>query len=791
MRKFGLVAGISCLAFWEVSADVVSRIKYEGLERVEEAALEDDLTIKPGKEYNRDDVDASIKKLYAKDFFSDIDFYKRGDTLVIKVKEKPMVDQVAFEGNDNANDDMLKAVVHGRIGEGRLFSLHVIKDILADLQMAYKVWGYYSPEIKPQIIKKPGNKVDVVFKIHEGEKTTVRKIIFIGNKAFSDDEIKSVMSIKEAKFWRFWDYDSHIFREDRLDVDIDAITKFYKSRGYPFFMITSSRAELSYDKKSHYCVFMMEEGDKYTFGNATLVSKVDKIKADDYKEIVQIKNGDTYNETRMNNIKKVLLKTIALKDNPFIDVEVDVQYNREAKTADVVYTVVSRPKTFVERIEITGNTRTLDRVIRRELTVHEGDALNAHKVQRSVERLENMGYFEEVNVDEEEGSSPDKRVLNVKVKEKDSTASIKFGLTLNDADGFGGMIGWNEQNFMGTGKIASIEANWMQKYYGLTLDMFDPRFFDQNVGAGLRIGGCSVNRKKFEGASVRSLFISPYIKYIINQHLSHRVGLMFSFNKKQAWNEDLNKWSDALQEYYVFNNRKYRVINHDILQEEYGRYKTFSITSTLTYYDTDNQYNPTYGYDISLTNSYAGLFGNVKYFKNILELNIYRPVTERMTFIINGQIGHIHEIDHTRSSDRFVLGGGQSMRGFDSYGIGARAVMDEIIYDNNGNEVGRRQRRDNSIGSTKFWTTSFMLKAPLSTKEIGMNGVAFVDFGSAWGSRHPKEKIKDSSKIRGSAGVAIEWAKCPLGMPMSIVFGFAFMKQPYDETEKCTITGLL
>ncbi len=788
MKTFITITLLICTT--TLYADLIDSIEYEGLDRVEQAAIQDSITIKPGKEYNQDDIYESIKKLYEKDFFSNIKILRRGNTLVIKVKEKPMVDKIAFEGNEAASDEMLKNVINNRLGEGKLYSLHIIKDVLSDLQLMYKVLGFHSPVIKPQMINHPGNKIDIVFNIKEGEKTVIQKIIFIGNKAFSDDELKDLISMKEAKVWRFWDYDSHVFREDKVDVDIDAITKFYKSKGFPFFMVTNTHAEMSSDRKSHYCTFMMEEGDKYNIGKVSLNSYVKKVKAKDFMDIVKIKSGDLYNETKIFEIRDKLRKEVSLKEHPFIDVIVDINYNKEQKTANILYKIEERQKLFVERIDIVGNVRTLDRVIRRELSVHEGDALNVYKIQKSVDRLKGMEYFDDVQIDQEDGSVPDKKIIIVRVKEKESTAQLRFGLNMTDSDGIGGFIGIVENNLMGTGRMISADVMWMQRYYGLKIDLFDPRFFEGNVGAGIKIGGSRTERKKFESSAVSSLFISPYIRYAINENLIHRVGFTVSSNKKMWWNHNERKWMDHIPEFYQIGDRIFKPLNKDIADDEYGKYTTCELHSTLTYFDVDNQYEPRDGYDISMTNSYAGIMGNVKYFKNVFEGNIYRPINEKVTFVINGQLGHIKEISNTHSGDRFTLGGGYSMRGFDSYGIGTNCMTDEIAYDSAG-QIKHLTPSNTSIGSTKYWTLSFMLKSPLSTKEMGINGVVFLDFGSAWGTKYDKRRVNDSSSVRASTGVAIEWAKCPLGMPMAFIFGFALKKKSFDEKQTFTLSGMM
>ena len=769
MKKLLLSCLISLFCF-HASADVVEKIIFEGLDRVERESLEESITIKPHKNFGPSDIDATLKALFAKDFFSDIKFIKKGNTLIIRCVEKPMIDQVAFEGNSSASDDVLKNVIGNRLGSGRLYSTYIIKDVLSDFQLMYKTLGYCSAVVSPKIIRRPGNKVDIVFEIEEGSKTTVKKILFVGNKSFSDDDLKDIMSTKEERIWRFWDYESHIYREDKIDVDIDSITSFYKNNGYPFFMVLSVTAEMDFDKKSHYCTFTMEEGDKYSISGATLESEVKKIKAEDFKKFVVIEKGSVYNEALINANRDKLRKVIALQDNPFIDVTIKVDYDKTKKTASIKYVVIEKPKAFLDRIEIIGNTKTLDHVIRREFTVHEGDALNIYKIQSTVERLKNIGYFDDVELSELEGSAEDKKVLLVNVKEKESTAQVRFGLNVSDADGFGGMLGFSESNLMGTGRHFSAEAFWMQRYYGCKVDLFDPRFMDQNFGAGLTIGAHCYNRKNVDQSITRSAFISPYVRYAISENIYHTVRYTISRNNRRWWSKDEKKSYSTVPDH---------ILQKDVvlMKDEYGSYTCGEISSTLVYDRTDSPYNPRNGYELSMTNSYAGIIGNVRYLKNEFGIKYYYPISKKVTFIADANIGHIQEIKGTRSVHRFALGGDcQSMRGFDTGGVGPRD-----------------KRWKSSIGGNKYWTLSFMAKAPLSTKEIGINGVVFIDFGSAWGTKkeYDKNNLDDSNAVRASIGVGIEWAKSPLGMPLSFVFGFPIKKKSFDEKQTFTLGGFM
>ncbi|MDR2645612.1 MAG: outer membrane protein assembly factor BamA [Holosporaceae bacterium] len=758
-RVLGLIIA---LYFNCVIADVVDRVEFEGLDRVEREAVEDCVTIKPHKNYDQTDIDATLKALYGKGFFSDIKFIKHGNILVINCCEKPMVDKVAFEGNDAASDSVLKNIINGRIGEGRLFSLHTIKDILSDFQMAYRALGYCSVVIIPKVIKHPGNRIDIVFEIKEGSKTTVKKILFVGNKSFSDDKLKDLLSTKEAKIWRFWDYESHIFREDKIDVDIECLTSFYKNNGFPFFMVVSTSAEMDPDRRSHYCTFTIEEGDRYNIKNVSLESQVKKIDANDFRQFINLPAGSIFNEALINANRDMIRGIVALRNYPFTDVVVDIDYDRANKTANVKYAIVERPKAFIERIEIIGNSRTLDRVIRREFLVHEGDAYNVYKIQKTVERLKAMDYFDDVQISDANGSADDKKVLIVSVKEKDSTAQFRFGLNVSDANGFGGFIGFVENNLMGTGRIFSTDIFWMQKYYGCRMSIFDPHFLDKNFGAGLRIGANQCNRKRVDQSVTKSAYISPYVQYRITDNITHMISYTLTFTDNRWWNRETGKMHDK-----VPDDAKLLFM----MKEEYGRYVSSEISSRLFY---DRLDAPNHGYTLALTNSFAGVGGSVRYLKDELDGNYYYPLSKKLTFVTAASIGHIVEMRGTRSGHRYALGGdGMSMRGFDSYG------------------VGPRDRLGNSLGGNRYWTLSFMVKAPLSTREMGINGVIFVDFGSAWGSKYDKAQISDSNGIRSSAGVAIEWAKSPLGVPMSFVFGFALKKKKFDESQTFTLTGLM
>lgn len=761
MKKFSILFAMLMLS--SAFGEVVDVIEFEGLDRIEKSVLEDSVIVKPGVNYSNIDIDNTIKKLFSKGFFSDIKVIKKGNRLIIKCTERPMVDRVAFEGNDAASDQALTSVIHNRIESGKLIDTYMIKDILSDFQTLYRNLGYCSATVVPKIVKRPGNKIDVVFEISEGEKTTIKKIILVGNKQFSDENLKDLMELKEERKWRFWSFDSHILREDKLESDIEHITTLYKNNGYPFFMVTSTSIEMSFDKKSHYCTIIMEEGDKYTIGDVEVSSEVEQVKAEKLKDYIPIRKGVIYSEGFINFAKDWLRNTVAINGHPFIDVVVDVSFDKKNKTASLKYKIIEKEKAFVERIEIYGNNKTLDKVIRREMLIHEGDTLSEYKVRNSVERIRNCGYLDDVEIAEEEGSSEDRKVLKISVKEAETTTQVRFGANVSTVDGIGGMVQFVEQNLFGSGRRFSVDTSWMQKYYGCNIDLYDPRFMDQNFGAGIRTGGGKYNRKRANGSMTKNLFISPYVRYSITPNLFHSISFFLALYKKTFWDRINKRWFSDIP----------ASLNNSAIREEYGNYTTGEVSSSLVYQKTDNSYVPRNGYELSMVNSVAGLFGNVRYLKNEFGARYYRPLTSKVTFIADFNFGFIFEGHGTRSGNRFSFGGdGQSMRGFDVDGVGPHLGY-------------------NSIGGNKFWTASFEAKTPLSSREVGINGVVFLDMGSAWGTKYKHANIKDSSAIRASVGFGIEWERSPLGVPMAFVFGFPIKKKSFDEKRTFTLSGFM
>lgn len=741
----------------------IQSIDFCGLQTVASDVAASCIEVKKGDDVCDEEFDDLLRTLYASGLFSEVKLsIVEGGKLLINVVENPMIDEIAFEGNKIVKDSVFNQFFMEKFSHGKLFSMELLRDVTNDIGQFYKASGCYTVHISPKIIKKPQNKVDVVFEINEGEPTKVRRILFIGNKAFGEDTLKDEIVTKQDCFWRFWDGEASIFREDRLEEDISLLRNFYNNNGYPNFEVKTVVSEISYDKKDYYITFVLQEGEKFNIKNVKVVSKVKDVNANDFLSEIGITSGELLNSAKCNECKEEILRKISESGICFVGVTQKVSLNDEDKTADIEFSIIPQEKCFVERIDIRGNSRTFDEVLRREFRTHEGDPYDGYRIKKAVNNLQRCGLFEDVNCREFNGQSEDMVVLGVNVREKDSNSSIKFGVTVESTDGIGGFGGFSDRNFGGRGRTLSVDGLFTKRYQNIECSLYEPSFMNKDIGAGITLSGFNRNRKKEDHSITKGFGVSPFFRYRVSENVSHRVGISYYNNNKKFKRDG-----------------KCNVGGHcgtGVLQGEYGHYSLVELSSVLSYDQVDSVYNPQKGYSVFLNNTYAGLLGNVKFLKNSVGVRYYRPVTEKVTFSLDGEVGIMKEFKNGKSSYRYTLGGdGRSMRGFESAGIGPRD-----------------KNNDDSIGGLKFWTTSFVLKAPLSTKEVGINGVMFVDVGSAWGVKNDwKNHVYDDSSVRVSAGFAIEWENSPLGCPLTFVFGFPIKKKSFDKKQTFTLTGFI
>lgn len=767
------------------SSNQPSRIEYpnlriDGLDKVHRDVVINLLVFSANGDV---DVDESIKSIYRSGIFSDVSITSldRG-IVVVKIKENPSIERLRFEGNDNIKDEMLKNVINDRMAEGKMFNKSLIYDIISDLQIAYRFNGYPSAVIEPKIIRRGGNKVDVIFEISEGKKALVSKIIFTGNKHYGKDVLKEKIETKERASWRFLNSDVSVFGFEKSKLDREALNDFYKNSGFIDFKVDKIIPELDTKKEHSYLTVMLHEGEQFKISNIEIKSKSKRVAAPSIEQCrLPVIVGDLYSEKSLEIARLNILDLLANKGYVFVDVKTDLHIDREKKCINVSFSIIDTPRVYVERIEIEGNAKTEDSVVRRYLAMHEGDPQSEYDIYRSREALLETGFFADVNIYSERGSFDDRVVLKVVVKESEETSTISLALTAADQDGFGGMIAYSDTNFMGRGQTVSSDVQLAQKMVSGTVSLYEPRFIWDNVAGEIEFGGAKRSRKRQEHSDYKDIHVTPSVMYDINRNLSHRVSCNLMFSRKVWVGNDGHRYNRIP----AFHSGK------TFLEDEYGNFSSSELSSTLTYKDKFKTKQGVSGYSVSLRNAYSGIASNTKYFRNSISAEYFSPchaIDNKTTFVLNGCLSIMHDIKNVRGFFRHQPGAdGQSFRGFDTVSP-------------------RESFTGDCIGGLKMWNMSAQLRRPISGQDLGVFGSLFVDIGSVWGVPHKYKnktlswdetvnganvkcvnKINDSACPRISLGFAIEWKKCPLGTPISFIFAAPVKKCRHDVRRAFTL----
>ncbi|MES2984763.1 MAG: outer membrane protein assembly factor BamA [Pseudomonadota bacterium] len=741
-RFFSLLAvGLALSIAPHAHADeLVKEIRIEGNQRLEPAAVLTYLGIRTGQSVTAYDLDLSVKKLYETGFFSDVGVNTENGVLTVHVVENASINQVIFEGNSKiSKDDLEKEIT---LKSRSVYTRTKVQSDLKRLLDVYRRNGRYSAEITPQIIQLEQNRVNLIYNITEGPKAFIEKISFIGNETYPSTTLEKIISSSRERWYQFLS-DSDKYDADRLQYDQELLRKYYLENGYADFKVKSAIAELSPQRDAFYLTFTLEEGEQYTLGNVDVVTKLAKSRTPDLAPSISTQSGDLYNATEVeDSINKM---TDVLGDNGFAFVEINPEVKRRPgneKIIDLTYNITEGPKVYVERINIFGNMRTLDNVIRREFKLSEGDAYSSSKLKRTEQRLNNLGYFEKVNIARTPGTAGDKTQLDVEVTEK-STGEITFGAGFSTSDGPIADFGIKEKNFLGGGQElrarAQVGGNRQQYDIGFT----EPYFLGRELEAGFDIYKTVQNyqdNSSFDREALGSVF---KLGYSLSEHMKHQ--LRYTIEESKISNVDVNAST------YIKQQEGTSLVSM-VGQSFIGDYR-------------DNKFNPTTGYYWRINQDVAGLGGDDKFMRHEVQGEYYIPIAKKWTFVTNGSAGNIFGIgENVRINQRFFLGG-QQIRGFANAGLGPRDI----------------NTRD-ALGGNSYYTASGEVRFPLGLPDdLGVSGAAFVDAGSLWDIDATGPGIASANTMRAAGGVGVAWSS-PFG-PIRIDFALPFMKQDYDDTE--------
>jgi outer membrane protein insertion porin family len=737
---------------------VVQRIVVEGNERIETETINSYLPIQPGDTIGPEQIDLAIKTLFKTDLFSDVSIELQGGDLIVRVVENPIVNQVVFEGNDNMKDDKLRDEVQVR--PRGIFTKGKVQADVQRIVELYRRSGRISVTVTPQIVQLPQKRIDLIFEISEGPKSGVMRINFLGNRRFSDNDLRGVIVTKESRIYRFLSTNDN-YDPDRLDYDQEQLRKFYRNHGYYDFRIVNTVAELAPDKNGFVITYTLDEGERYKFGKLTVNTELKKLNGAVLRQLLPIRTGQLYQDDKIEQATDALTFAAGAAGFAFVDVVPHYTANRQTHTVDVSFDVKEGPRVYVGRIDVVGNTRTLDYVIRRELLLTEGDAYNRVLVDRSKLQVKALGFFKDVDIQQVPGDAPDRTNLQVKVTEQ-PTGELSFSAGYSSVDRLVTDIGISERDFGGRGQDVRAEVSIGSLRQQINLGFTEPKFLNRNLSAGVDLYTFRYDFTQYAGYESDSTGGDVRFGFPLSQYLT-------------------------LQARYSLHTDKVVVSASQcgpnptlspVICNQVGSTLTSAPGYTLRWDHRNDPINPTRGYYAQLTQDFAGLGGNVKYIKTQGEGGWYHGFSPSFIFSATGSAGYISGWggDYVRVNDRFFEGG-NSFRGFEIAGLGPRDTNPSY---------------DQSLGAKLFAIGTLEQTFPDGLPEqYGIKTAAFVQFGTAGlvdnaAKRDPYthaiiSTIKDDLALRASAGISIFW-KSPLG-PIEIDLAEPFLKDSYDKTQ--------
>lgn len=719
-------------------------VNITGQKRIETNTIRSYLGLREGQSFYLADVDAAIKRLFETGFFQDmraqpVQTVGNQVQLNISVLENPLINRVAFEGNKGVDDEDLEAELE--LKSRSIFTRAKVQSDTKRILDLYRRKGKYSARVEPKMVTLDDNRVDLVYEIEEGPEALVRDIRFIGNEQFTSSQLRDAVMTEETAWYKFLS-SSDTYDQDRLQYDQELLRRFYLKQGYADFKIKSAVAELNPAKDSFFITFTIEEGEQYNIGNVMVVSKIADIDSSTLSSKLTVHDGEVYNASEVENTVDAIVNELGDKGFAFVNVTPDLDRDAANRTIDVAFNIAEGPKVYVERIDIKGNARTLDEVVRREFRLAEGDPYSTTKLQRTEQRLKNLGFFGNVALSNKPGSAPDRTVIDVDVEEK-STGQVSLGGGFSSVDGPLIDFGISEANLLGRGqnlKLRAMLSGLRQQY---DIGFTEPYFLGRDISAGVDLFNTALDYRQLSAFDRENSGGRLRLGYSINEKLRH------SFNY-------------TLQDVSISNVRPNASI---YVRQQEGTYLTSSVGQTFTYDTRNSRFTPTDGTVVNFNQDFAGLGGDIQYLRHEVSAAHYESIAPKWTFLLGGMVGHAFGVgQNLRINDRFFIGQ-QEIRGFDIGGIGPRDVT-----------------TDDALGGNSYFATTAELQFPMGLPDdLGISGAAFVDAANLWGIDSTGPGIVDSNTIRASAGVGVAWAS-PFG-PIRVDFAVPFLKQDEDITQ--------
>lgn len=825
-------------------APIIQSIVVRGNQRIEADTIASYLVVQPGDRADPQLLDLGLKTLFNTGLFADVSLTMQpGDVLLIDIKENPIVNRVILEGNKRVKDDKLTEEV--QLAARNVFTRAKVQGDVQRIIEVYRRKGRFGATVTPKVTPLEQNRVDVIYEIDEGPKTGVAKINFIGNKIFTSGQLRDVVLTNESRWWKLFSSNAN-FDPDRMEYDRELLRQHYARHGYADFQVISAVAELTPDRKDFFITFTIDEGPKYTVGDVKVKTTLAKLDEAALERFVSIKPGQTFDGERVEKAVESITFATGSTGYAFVDVNPILERHTEANTIDITFQVNEGPRVYVERVNIKGNTRTLDKVIRREIRIAEGDPFNRVLVDRSKTRIRALDYFGEVEIEEKQGSAPDRTELDVSVTEK-STGSFSVGVGISSTENFIVDFSIEERNLMGRGQFLRFRVQASSRTRQVDIRFTQPYFLDRNLAAGFSVFNQRTNFRESGfvrdriGLGLNAGFqISEYgrggLQYLLTaddveidtaggktlatgQNPASLLvpGLMISSASDCVANATKNfTWTDhdvACIVQTTSNNVTVSSVQSAFCNfvansltptcESEGSFLTSLLGYSISFDLRDDAIDPTRGWRFSLSQAFAGLGGDVNYYRSEISGAYYKRLFGGFIGAMKGRAGYVDGYggDSVRLSDRFFEGA-STFRGFEVAGVGPRYILqpaDGGGVSQNGDIISQ------SIGGKVYAIGTAEIKLPLPLpKDYGIRASLFSDFGTIglvdnatkalnddlnfWvdpdgpsGPLPHMKPVQDDLALRVSAGVTVSWDS-PFG-PVRFDFSRVFMKEEYDRVE--------
>lgn len=722
----------------------IGDIRIDGAQRLERDTILSYLATGVGQKATEEKLDGSLKALYATGLFADVNLTMDGSTLVIKVVENPIVNKITFEGNDAVSKEDLEKEV--QLQPRLVYTLPKVQSDVQRILDLYRRSGRFAATVDPKIVQLDQNRVDVIFEIAEGSHTGVRRISFIGNENYDEDKLRGAINTQESAWWKFFS-NADFYDPDRTNYDRELLRRFYMNEGYVDFRVISAVAEMTPDREDFFLTFTIEEGPRYKFGKINVVSEIKGLEGETLREHLLTQEGEWYDADKVEKTVTKLTAVLGDKQYAFVDIVPEPDKNKDGLTVGLTYHIKPGERVYIGRIDISGNTRTLDRVIRRELIVAEGDPYSTSKIKRSEQKIKNLGFFEEVKVTPAQGEQPDRSDLKVEVKEK-STGEIAIGAGYSSTDGPLGDFSIRERNFLGKGQDVRLGATVSGKTKQLDFSFTEPYFLDRDLAAGADVFHIRSDEQSQSSYDEINTGFTLRMNYPLSEDLRQQV----SYTLRQ---DQINNVDDDASRF---------------VRDQEGKSMTSMVGQELTYDRRDSKIDPTEGFVTRLKTDLAGAGGDKHFVRaKLTGVQYYSPV-EKIVISATGEVGKIYGLgEDVRINDRFFLGS-DTLRGFSYGGIGPRDLTNGA---------------DDALGGNSFVRGSIEVSFPtFMPEDLGFKGHAFTDAGILGKNDDEPlstEIFKSDQNVRASAGLGVSW-QSPFGL-VRLDYAYPFLKESYDEVE--------